>query len=1728
MKVRPDPESPAQLRGGGAFNFEDLVAATFLADLLAGERRFLPSIHGRVQAVDRQAGAPPMDDVRLTLKDGDATSFLAFSVKRNRQVTGNGFPSDFVRAVWSRWLNPGTGERAFVQERDHLGLAVGLLSNEVRESWDSLLGQALTGDPHELAQRFCSGSVSRMARDLFESLHCPEDLQGAELCDATERVRLLRRIRLLYFDFRSDPSVDFSRAVEVCRRALASGRFDEALDLWERLVGITAEMRPGGFLDLGVLLGRLHGKFRLVALPDYREDWERLKRTSEDALGKVKESLGLRITLLRPERLREIGQRLAPGRRLLLVGVSGSGKSALAKIAARRWREGPALWLDSTGADVQGLFALQQRLHLANSLADLFRDTLGQGLLVFDALETWSPQALNVAAGLLKLCASLSNWTVLMTIRPDHQRSLLPNLQRDAELSSGFESLSVPLLGDGELRGAREALVGLDRLFLRRDLKELLRKLKVLDWLVVFASGQEPEAPGWMKVSEVVDGLWNHWIGNGEDKWLRGELIKRLALREAETLRPGIGFSELGPEEVKTLPRLVEELELLNARDDQVFFQHELVGDWARLRILIERAGRGSLAADLAGFARSPRWPPAIRLFGERLLEQETAARWCALYDGLPKGPGVDDARGVLLESLFWAANADEALESLWPRLMADGGDLLKRLLQRFLYSATVPDPGTAKFAEDEQTAAGLRAMVRIPYPPLWKPVLETLDAHRDEVATIAPELGAEVCGLWLRVVPREWPWRTEAARVALGIAREIQQGGARTRKLGFEKERKQDQKVYEAALWGARELPGEVTALALALSRRKEEPSDSQKRIEKTRRSPAGLPSFASLGAWKWPPFPDGPRKAVNEGFRAAVLESQALSSLIQCRPKIAREVLLACCLQAPGVDVHTRSLGTMERFGWQGSSAPMFFRGPFLQFLRLDAEHGLDTILRLVNQATSNWAALLKHEARYDLGPASIEARSSWVPWGEMEGWEGDGEVYSWYRQHISGSVIVTSALMALEKWLYELIDEGRDLRAVLARIFAESRSIALTGVLVALGKRTPELFAGQLLPLLSAWPLYLWDSRAIERNNLYRAGPWELGIGERVFEMVQDWHLLPHRCISLLDIACDLLLKNPHVANALEVARERWREQLRSEADKIPVTLERLVALFDPANYRSSEVTSFEWPEHLREKSEQEPPLVEPGVEIVAFREWCHSALQERTPLTPENSGQVWQALGELDRLTTKEEVFSGWTEAMVAGIAVLLDLSHDWITVEWLSWCRERLSAILGDPCSPDILDDGSILPSLVTISGVLLLAIDGSDLLARQIVAEQIVNLRENRIALILRYGFRERQRLGGDWGRMQSLAVFGAALRSVGKPAVEPKGDFLHYWASRLARWFVQRKLQPKGPSWGKIARVALRLRERLYQKEVETRTAEFAPQRFPPVWGVEPGFDLSALEAAFAWLPRLEEAYDENERAEWIHLHRELLWVAVRMRQALERLGADADAGWDSGLLSEYERWLSPYLARLIPQLATAEERRSFWESAFQSFSGAETFMNAWFLEGLQAAGTPDNFMACWEEMILYALSSPDLDLDMSHLLGMGWIARKVLSEESRPALRRFIPLFEQWTQQGLRSARNVQRLASFLLRPAALDFVCPGIQWLRGALPKLKSRIRDEEEERLDHALVDVLRTGWARFQSRIRADSALLNDFQDLLSWLAGRGGAAALDLQEEVRRSLSASS
>ena len=395
--------------------------------------------------------------------------------------------------------------------------------------------------------------------------------------------------------------------------------------------------------------------------------------------------------------------------------------------------------------------------------------------------------------------------------------------------------------------------------------------------------------------------------------------------------------------------------------------------------------------------AGSLRWHPAIRLYGQRLLERaagEPRAWRAAMASFGGKDEGELLVRDLLLESVFLAANCGLLLDLLWEDLRRDGGELLDRMLRRFMYLATIPDPRIKDFAEDEKDAISYAAWMRVPYWPFWGPILEYLDRHREELPEAVHETVAEICALWLEFTGEElrpgrpWPWRRDAAQVALKIAREVQGRKAE----GVYSRDREGEKPYRAFLLAAPDFPDQVSQLALELCRRRDESPEIIHRRETARKQrqlaaaelrrqnterakQLGRPGLTVPPTWRTdrpprPPWSDGPRSDVDKGFQRVCLVHASMERLIRTRPETAAEVLLAGMIEAPKPDAPLRDIDlSWNNLGTESLHdlvPPLYFRGPFLQFLRLCPEVGLGVVIKVVNFATSRWVELAMAKAR------------------------------------------------------------------------------------------------------------------------------------------------------------------------------------------------------------------------------------------------------------------------------------------------------------------------------------------------------------------------------------------------------------------------------------------------------------------------------------------------------------------------------------------------------------------------------------------------------------------------------------------------------------------------------------------------------------------------------------------------------------------------------------------
>lgn len=1688
--------------GSGGPLFEVEVAAYFLAAMLTGERVLAPAISHQVTGIDWQTRDQGwlLDDLLIHLRDGSAEGSLALSAKSNHQVDRTGFPQDFVWDLWAHWNRQGT--EVFEKETDFLGLVVGRLDSDVEDAWNDLLKAALLGDdPDRVAQRFTRArrNSNQLARQLFQSLHCPPDLGST---NPAETVRLIRRLRVLHLDFRNDPSRSIQQAFRMCQEGLEGHDPAVARNLWARLCTIASQRGPAGG-SLRALLPELRSDFPLLAPLDDRADWEKLERFSRQGLGRAKESLASGLKVPRSEACQEIETWLGERRSTLVFGEAGVGKSALAKMVAQNWQSGSVVWLDPAGAQVEDLLALERKIGLRKPLDALLPDNPHPlSLLVLDALERWSQGGLDCAARLIEICSQTQSWVVLATARSDQQRKVLQDLlTRRVPVSFwSFRSLELPSTED--LRVVWQSFPELRRLMLRHPaLAGILRNLKVLDWLSAdLTLRTTAETASWGTPSQLIDGLWRRWIGSGPNRHGKDNTLQKIARLEADHMEASVARFSLQGSEVP-LGELEDE-ELIRIEEERVSFRHDLIGDWARLRSLVAE-NPGALRQKLPDLALSPHWHSALRLFGQRLLEQGDSGlmQWLELYEALPSN--LDSgavAQGLLLDSLIFASNSDQLMERLWPQLIAGGGELLSRLLRRFLWVATVPHPQINEL--DEGMGAAARAVWRLPYWPYWGPVLKTLDHHRGDVATKAPLPGAEICGLWLQWTPQNWKWRQEAARIAMEIAKAHPDAEAG--------------QIFESLLWAAPEFPEEVADLTLRLSQRKEDPVDSQE--AETLDPHQNAPIFLHPRAGRLrPPYPDGPRKRIARGFREAVLNTGGLEGLISVRPETAREVLLACCLQeprweSPATDRYLRDIpGVYE---WMEGFPPMYFKGPFLRFLKLQPAEGVQAILQLVNQATTNYLAGGKRRRRRT---GLIIRRRHLL---------GDEEVYRWF-QHSSNNVIF-SALTALEKWLYDEMDQGRGVEPAIRTILKRSRSVAFAGLLVEIGKKAPHFFKGALRPLLGDWRIYQWDQHAARG---YRIGDFSWH-GSPLRNHVQEWNDLPHRRIQFFFIALEFLLFDPQMEATFAEIRRNWTQQLESANELDQDEIQRLIARLDPENYQlqhrpdGTVAVSFQWPEPLREQSEQALSALAPPINAQSLAAQCSEFLEDKAPLDNEQAEAIWGKL--LTTQDTKDWLREEqYADAMTGAIAALLLLPGNWAQEhgEQRTECKRLFLEVLeADPPADDVGHSSTLVkehwPGFAAATSIALLAEDPTDPRLRRLTAMAIMSRwhRAETTEIAMSRGFLERGRLGQDWGRMQNLAVLWAALHSMGYH-LDFQGDSLpHRWASRLVRWFVQEKIPAQLLDLKKLAAICRSLRNRFYNKEAAALEDKFAHPQFKRAEPASLGFNPHDLKSAFSWLPDLSDASSMQEREDWLNLYRCLLDVAVSPFLEIAQFAQDDQPeGLFENHLSDYTTWLVGRIATLTLQLSNLDERRSFWQPLFSPGAAARgligAFLRAWFYDGPSAAESPDHFVQCWEELIHYATG---LDrngqggaIDWNLLMGLRWRG----SAEFRLAVRRLLPLYQDWATKHLNDGRTVKQFARFLGAPAAYDLAPSGIIWLAAALPAF----RDSRESNLDEAIVDLLRASW----KRITTDPALREPFQALFAWAVQRGTPAALVLQEEVQ-------
>jgi len=1748
--------------GGGGYTFADKVAAGLLAQMLKRGFPLEPDLGviTELHFETRDVGNV-LDDLQLILKRGPCRARCFVSVKSNRQLTRSGFSAEFIQDAWEQWrCRDGSG---FDPAKDILTLVVGVIDEPTLHEWQELQKQAASTSADRLAARLeNAGQTSATQRAIFDGLR-KHATPGA---DETETARLVSRLRVLRFS--EGLEGDY---INICVGLVAARTVEEGATLWSRLLHVASQNRAtGGSFDLAKLIRVLRLDFDLQDYPDFQQDWSKIESLTAENVNGVRRVIGTNgIQLTRHEELARLKSEVDAHDVVVIAGESGSGKSALVAqlLADHSFRH--VAWLTAGQLSKTSQAEIATTFGLAHNIPKIIAHTGDHGcLLVVDGFEKFEGEARRRQIELLRVVQQeqFVGWKVILTCQPQAVEAAVDALSEAGITDAQRIDFEKPKLE--EIFEAVAAVPGIRTLLVRAELQPMLRNLMVLDWVLrADVSQRFSDSRPWIGATEIIEAIWNRWVGSGNMSLARDSLLRTLGQREGEKLSGAVHVDNIPAGELPLLGEFKQE-GLVRVSVPSVQFSHDLVGDWARYRIL-KFAGNDALAR-IKSVAQIPRWVRAIRLFAQSLVEHGSGlADWQAMnvqFSGADSDSKL--AADLFLDGLLFAANSELLIEQVWADLTANNGQILNRLLKRLRHVASIPDWRVGFFGDTVVTEQS-KAWFRIPQPIYWIPVLRVVSRHTADVAKYALMQAAEVCALWLRTMPVEMPGRREAASIAIELAKEAQ--GLTAEDLHFGDK---DKVIYEALLLAAPEFPDDVTKIALELCGRRDEPehalrrrSDKQMRDAKLRkewedknpeakrlRQIPGITVESFREGPLRPPATDGPARSVADGFQQAVLESAALNGLVVSRPKAAGEVLLAVCIEEPKpsdrYENHPFTFGQFGLTNWPKGYPAAYWKGPFLHFLQQAPEDGLDAIIRLVNYATSRWI-----ENGLGREPTDDERKQYGFEFefnGKPVCWLGDGNVFGWHRYMEMRGDTVECALMALEKWLYDEVEKGHSISKWVQYIFDNAQSAAFAGVLVSVGLRYPGLFIRDLQPLLGNFYAYeCQTSWAIHESN----GPWTIsltGQPEFVVKLASEWHNLPHRRYLLRDLVPTLMLQHEGTMKFISARKQEWAK-LRQGTEKSRLEMEFFLARFDPANYTQTPqadgrvLIPMRWPPHLEQIAQQSQGDMNLRMLAMTLAPRARRFLEGQETLLesslPEFAAQLQQLATWKDpRDNGSQEHYR--IDSVAGGVSALVIKYRAWLSKnpDLEKWCLttlRELKPIQPEHFSPVAISNHSA-EAFLGEAGVALL-LESSDESVLRMAFEGVTGTHYSSTLFTLFRAYLLRQQLGDRFPELLNVMVLWSALR---RAAIRESGYYadltqLAKYRTTLFRRFVRRRL--KGPliPLHRAEVMGRRLVERIERRSLSALQRQ--QRKAHEEWVREhndrklhrdlPDIDLEVIQKGFGFVWAMVDQHLPEEEQQLRQYIEELFGLLMR---TLPRPPTDTQWAEIEGTPYEFDRWILGRVADFIAHTNSVEAARTFYRPILELGPAArywvEDFLESWATTGIQSSPDLKGFASIWQDMVAYTEGLADWQPAKdnywsraeglaNHLMGLTESGIKALGDAKYSSLvSSMAATFKNWGDRWLKHGSAAAWFAYFLRTVSGRVLLAQGVKQLSTVVNSLRED--DWHRHDLGALFAEILLLCWKHEQKQVETDSSLRDAFLYFLAVLCTRQVPEALHLREKV--------
>lgn len=1734
------PATTRQTAGPG-YNFEDLTSAWLISKMLIGQRLQGVGTEGAILQSQTKSIGWIIDDLLVSTQNG--ASHLAVSCKANFQVSSNGLPRDFVDLAWKQWKTDGGSMQ---NNADCLGLVTRGRHPAFDPVWADIVNWAKSSDEELALTRI--RATSKHSR-IFDSIKSPA---GSAVPTDLETLRLVQRLIVVPLDFQLDQSTSEAEAISRCRQLIQSGSQHDAENVWKELVQISEETRLGsGTIAISAVWDRLRPKYELKDRPNFESSWESLRALSRDSQAGIQSELPSGFSLPRSKAKDALRDLVEAHQVTVVVGESGTGKSALVKNTLDEKFPTPSqIWLGPEHAKALTSELGRRKMGVVHDLASVLMTAPSQtNVLVLDAIEKLDLDALSrmktLTDELLNRAKpeSVDFWRIVVVCQTEAWRERV-----QMELKK-YSKATLPLatIQPAEVKEALRSSAELRWLSFREEAVSALTNLKTLSW-VMRAAGVFDEGNDELTTpTAFVDGIWQFWT---EGQVGPQNLLVRLAEREANFER-SFAISELDATDAQIFQEKTQYLPLRKNHRNRIEFEHDLAAEWVRFQRLKE------ISHDIESWsplAENPLWTGSLRLLGQFLLRQRTEAsnEWIEAFTQLER-QGATLPADILLDSVFLDPQATKFLFENKTFLFEKNGKYLRRLLQRFLQVATVPDVPSGIAEIDQDLELYMEAQHRFPILAYWPPMAYFLHQNIELVADLVSPIVAQICGTWCSKMPRElsdgsaMPWRREFAEIALATARSLQVDQGKASKYLGDGERP----IYKAAFASVSDLPDQVASWALEVSQRRAEDPDVVLRIERAkselarehaekiksdpeyrkreadRRSRrASLPSFIDSSE-PLPPWPLGPQDRIENDFQHVVLHDDVLLPMMSQLPEIASEVLLANLIEAiPRRDFSRSTYRDNVGLNFDHTYPTIFWKSPFWRFFQVQPAEALSTLIELINFATDRWS----YASTLD-GDRAPPSTSLTMKDGSTKAFIGNCDLYDWSQKSSTSNGQLHCALNALEKWLVSQLEGDADIQKQIEEIFETSHSLALIGVLVNVGKHTPELFCGPLLPLAGCERVFLFDEGRLKNSSFFDAFTWSRA-GEVAFNMARDWAAAAYRQRNLVEVVVTQMARNSRFASSVKATTDKWvapRDQKASLEHRI------LKAQLDPANYTFTTETDeihFALPSELLADVESFQRNGSLQLAKLMLADNCRRALAQKADLPDAEASYLWDILCAPE-VSTEQEDEGRQNLNKASAAAVLTVLGSSWLRrdpgreVFVKDYLRKQIEAIEN---VPHFGRDGfyHIDQRLEFLAhSVFHLWCESTDELAEwETALLQVLTSGDNKAAGVIgALAYRDRRKLGQSWFRIIQIGVFWSALTML-----EPERDDSDAVKTRWNRWRVwlcQKKIsevdsQISGIDFLGVWNLQKKLEKERWRRAYEARDKLCIRS---PEERLSFGLDTQFLSSFLHWLTQTDTEHD----AETSEIASEILLSSFQYQAAYCK--EHMDERGEFGLPPQFGY---DVIQRLAFECArTSDDNAMSIYNAVLSLGPAadhiiDHFLGSWFIQLHKLLDT-DAFCDRWKSMIQFGVerrwseggSWYDEQKLLRKLLGFEYSSSLQNVPDLDAKLENMSKLYEYWATNNLRKdEENVSWFACFLKSGSGRALRINGLKWLAASLTNGEKKQYWRDSRDTGSSLVDLIDKAFRDQKTTFQTDPLARHAIVKLSALLVSKQIPGAMSLQQKI--------